>query len=258
MVVMAYYSDGSEVQLKENEYTYSPTTELTKDIDTITITYTDTGFTANAYLDITVGDAPNLVSIEVETPPNKTTYRLGELFNPSGMIVRAYYDDGSNKPTKGYIYSPAGALTENDTTITITYTRNGIVASDTLAINIIYLTGIEITNPPTYTEYYEGNNFNKYGMVVEAQYSDGSSLVLEETAYTVTPSVLVDRDEYVVISYTEQGITKTANQPVTVSYYPYDYTNSTVISESGTYTLADIGATHRNIRIIVISGGSGG
>lgn len=258
MVITAYYSNGNAVIVPEGEYSYSPNTELSKNDTTITITYTDTGITANAYLDITVGDAPNLVSIEIETPPSKTTYKLGEFFDTTGMVVRAYYDDNTNRPVKGYIYSPAGALTENDTTITITYTRNGIVANDTLAINIIYLTSIEITTPPTYTEYYEGNSFNKFGMVVQANYSDGSSVNLEETAYTVIPTVLVDSDEFVTISYSEQGIVKTATQPISVSYYPYDYTNSIVISESGTYTLADIGATHRNIRIIAIGGGTGG
>ena len=258
MVITAYYSDGSSKIVPDGEYTYYPNGELTKQDETITITYTDTGVTVQAYQDITVGDAPNLVSISITQQPDKTSYKLGQFFDTTGMVVTAYFDNGTSKPVNGYTYSPAGALGMGDTTITVTYIKNGIQATDSLTIEIVYLTSIAITTPPTYTEYYEGNNFNKYGMVVTAYYSNNTSAVLDENAYTVTPTSLVCADTQVTISYTEQGITKTAIQAITVTYYPYDYTNSMVISDSGTYHLSDLGATHRNIRVIAISGGNGG
>ena len=62
----------------------------------------------------------------------------------------------------------------------------------------------------------------------------------------------------VTISYTENGVTATTTQAVKVNYYPYDFTKSKVISQSGTYSLNDFGATHRNFRVIAISGGQGG
>ena len=258
MVITAYYSDGSSKIVPDGEYTYYPNGELTKQDETITITYTDTGITVQAYQDITVGDAPNLVSISITQQPDKTSYKLGQFFDTTGMVVTAYFDNGTSKPVNGYTYSPAGALGMGDTTITVTYIKNGIQATDSLTIEIVYLTSIAITTPPTYTEYYEGNNFNKYGMVVTAYYSNNTSAVLDENAYTVTPTSLVCADTQVTISYTEQGITATTTQAITVTYYPYDYTNSVVISSSGTYTLSGIGATHKNIRVVCLQGGTGG
>ena len=256
MVVTAYYSDGSSKVV--SNYTYSPTSALTKNDTTITVSYTDTGVTAKAYVDIVVGDAPNLTSIAITTPPTKTVYKIGEYFNTTGMVVTAYFDNDTSKPVSGYTYSPTSALTQNSTTITVSYTRRGITKTATQAITMKYLTKIEVTTPPTYTAYYEDNNFNKAGMVVTATYSTGETRNLNEAEYTVSPTTLKIGDTQVTISYTETGITKTTTQAITVTYYPYDFTKSAVISESSTVTLESLGASHRNFRVICISGGQGG
>ena len=256
MVVTAYYSDGSSKVV--SNYTYSPTSALTKNDTTITVSYTDTGVTAKAYVDIVVGDAPNLTSIAITTPPTKTVYKIGEYFNTTGMVVTAYFDNDTSKAVSGYTYSPTTALTQDSTTITVSYTRRGITKTATQAITMKYLTKIEITAPPTYTAYYEDNNFNKAGMVVTATYSTGETRNLNEAEYTVSPTTLKVGDTQVTISYTETGITKTATQAITVTYYPYDFTKSAVISENSTVTLESLGASHRNFRIICISGGQGG
>lgn len=256
MVVTAYYSDGSNKVV--NNYTYSPTSALTKNDTTITITFTDTGITCTAYVDIVVGDAPNLTSIAITTPPTKTTYKIGEYFDATGMVVTAYFDNNTAKAVNGYTYTPTGTLTQSSTTITVSYSRRGITKTATQAITMKYLTKIEVTTPPTYTAYYEDNNFNKAGMVVKATYSNGDTKVLQDAEYTVTPTTLKCGDTQVTISYTETGITKTTTQAITVTYYPYDFTKSIVISQAGTYHLSDIGATHRNLRIVSIGGGNGG
>ena len=256
MVVTAYYSDGSSKIV--TNYTYSPTSALTKNDTTITVSYTDTGVTAKAYVDIVVGDAPNLTSIAITTPPTKTVYKIGEYFNTTGMVVTAYFDNDTSKAVSGYTYSPTSALTQDSTTITVSYTRRGITKTATQAITMKYLTKIEVTTPPTYTAYYEDNNFNKAGMVVTATYSNGDTRNLNEAEYIVSPTTLKVGDTQVTISYTETGITKTTTQAITVTYYPYDFTKSAVISESSTVTLESLGASHRNFRAICISGGQGG
>lgn len=136
--------------------------------------------------------------------------------------------------------------------------NKGITKTATQAITVVYLTSIVVSHPPTYTEYYEGNSFNKAGMVITAIYSNNNTKVLADTDYTVTPEVLMMKMTSVTISYTEDGVTATTTQAVKVNYYPYDFTKSIVISQSGTYNLKDIGATHRNFRVIAISGGQGG
>ena len=255
MVVHAFYSDGTSHEI--SNYTYSPHVVSSASDTEVTITYTEDGITKTAIQDITVGNTPNLVSIAVSTPPTKVTYKAGEYFDPSGMVVTATFDNGTTKNISGYTYSPTGTLQQGDSVITISYTKKGITKTTTQDITVVYLTSIAITNPPTYTSYYDDEIFNTAGMEVTAYYSDSTSAVI--TTYSVSPSgALPYGTTSVIISYSEGGITKTTTQDVTVSIRTYDYTNSTVITSGGTYNLSGLGATHRNIRVICIGGGTGG
>lgn len=77
------------------------------------------------------------------------------------------------------------------------------------------LSNIEITKAPNKTEYTEGENFDKTGMTVTAIYSDGTTN--EVTNYTCSPEENVGKeDKKVTISYTEDGVTKTAEIEITV------------------------------------------
>lgn len=255
MVVHAFYSDGTSHEI--TNYTYSPHVVNSASDTEVTITYTEDGITKTAIQDITVGNTPNLVSIAVSTPPTKVIYKAGEYFDPSGMVVTATFDNGTTKTVSGYTYSPTGTLQQDDSVITISYTKKGITKTTTQNITVVYLTSIAITNPPTYTSYYDDEIFNTAGMEVTANYSDSTSAVI--TTYSISPSgALPYGTTSVTISYSEGGITKTTTQDVTVSIRTYDYTNSTVLTSGGTYTLSGIGATHRNIRVICIGGGTGG
>lgn len=255
MVVHAFYSDGTSREV--SNYTYSPHVVSSASDTEVTITYTEDGITKTAIQDITVGNTPNLVSIAVSTPPTKVIYKAGEYFDPSGMVVTATFDNGTTKTVSGYTYSPTGTLQQDDSVITISYTKKGITKTTTQNITVVYLTSIAITNPPTYTSYYDDEIFNTAGMEVTAYYSDSTSAVI--TTYSISPSgALPYGTTSVTISYSEGGITKTTTQDVTVSIRTYDYTNSTVITSGGTYNLSGLGATHRNIRVICIGGGTGG
>lgn len=77
------------------------------------------------------------------------------------------------------------------------------------------LTQIYIQNQPTKTEYVEGEDFDRTGMMVVAQYSDGSTQ--EITNYTIIGvDNLTVNTTTVTIQYTEDGVTKTVTQPITV------------------------------------------
>ena len=255
MVVYAFYSDGTSHEI--SNYTYSPHVVSSASDTEVTITYTEDGITKTAIQDITVGNTPNLVSIAVSTPPTKVIYKAGEYFDPSGMVVTATFDNGTTKNVSGYTYSPTRTLQQDDSVITISYTKKGITKTTTQNITVVYLTSIAITNPPTYTSYYDDEIFNTAGMEVTAYYSDSTSAVI--TTYSVSPSgTLPYGTTSVTISYSEGGITKTTTQNVSVSIRTYDYTNSTVITSGGTYNLSGLGATHRNIRVVCIGGGTGG
>ena len=79
----------------------------------------------------------------------------------------------------------------------------------------IKLASISITTPPAKTTYTAGETFDPAGMVVEATYSNGAKAVA--TGYSYTPSTaLTDGTTAVTIQYTEGGVTKTAEQAITV------------------------------------------
>ena len=79
----------------------------------------------------------------------------------------------------------------------------------------IKLTGISITTPPTKTTYTKGETFDHAGMVVTATYSNGATLAC--TGYSYEPNTpLDDGTTKVTIRYTEGGVTKTAEQAITV------------------------------------------
>ena len=77
------------------------------------------------------------------------------------------------------------------------------------------LTEIYIQNQPTKTEYTEGEDFDKTGMTVMARYSDGSTQ--EVTNYTIIGgnNLTVDTTN-VTIQYTEDDVTRTVRQVITV------------------------------------------
>ena len=79
----------------------------------------------------------------------------------------------------------------------------------------IKLASISITTPPTKTTYTKGETFDPAGMVVTATYSNGATLAC--TGYSYEPNTpLVDGITKITIRYTEGGVTKTAEQAITV------------------------------------------
>lgn len=159
-----------------------------------------------------------LAEISITTVPNKTEYIEGQTFDKAGMVVTARYNDGTSKTVTNYTVTPNGALTTSNNKVIISYTENGVTKTVDQAITVVakQLTGIEITTTPTKTSYIEGQTFDKAGIVVTATYNDGSSR--EVTNYTINPSgALTTSDNKVTISYTENGVTKTAEQTITVT-----------------------------------------
>ena len=147
MKVTATYSDGTTKEIRN--YAYIPAGELKTTDKTITVSYTENEVTKTATQEITVvakgnsGDEPGgetekakLDSIEIKEAPTKTVYTEGEKFNKTGMKVIAKYSDGTTKEIKNYAYTPAGELTKKDTTITVSYTENGVTKTDTQKIKI--------------------------------------------------------------------------------------------------------------------------
>lgn len=81
--------------------------------------------------------------------------------------------------------------------------------------SVTSLASISVTTPPTKTVYSALESFDATGMVVTATYSNGTTLIV--SGYTVAPDPLTVGTTEVTITYTEDGVSKTATQAVTVS-----------------------------------------
>ena len=78
------------------------------------------------------------------------------------------------------------------------------------------LQSVSIAVPPAKTAYTEGESFDPAGMKVMAQWSDGSETdITQEASYPAEPLALGTVG--ITVSYTFEGVTKTAEQPIQVA-----------------------------------------
>ena len=212
MVVTATFADDTTENVT-NDCTFSPTS-ISKDTTAITVNYQRAGIQKTTSVPVTVRV---LSSIEITTPPTKTAYKYGEIFDPTGMVVTAHYTDGQSRTVTGYAFSPNTALGMSNTTITISYTEGDVTKTDTQTITVAkVLDHIAVTTPPSRTSYFSGENFSTAGMVVTAYYTDDSSAAV--SGYTYSPTgALAAGNNTITISYSEGGVTKTTTQAITVT-----------------------------------------
>ena len=225
MVVTAYYDNGTSNPV--TDYTITPEI-LSLGTTYVTITYggryTKLNITVNSMTPI----IPGLISIVVTTPPGKTVYAEGQTFLTDGMVVTATFDDGNVEQVTGYIYSPMTPLTISDKAITISYGGKSTTVNITVnsATGLPVLMNIEVTTPPAKTVYIEGQIFLTDGMVVTANFNDGSSEPV--TNYIYAPMVeLTTEDTFITIAYsgkyTTTDITVNPKGSFSTDYFSKDF-----------------------------------
>lgn len=154
--------------------------------------------------------------IAVTTQPTKTTYFIGEAFDPTGMVVTATFaDDTTADVTEDCIFSPE-TMAAGTQSVTITYVRAGVTKTATVAVAVRTLDHIAVTTPPSKTAYKYGETFQPAGMVVTAYYTDETSRAV--TGYTYSPTgALAMNNTTITISYSEGSVTKQTTQAITVA-----------------------------------------
>ena len=95
-----------------------------------------------------------LSAIAVTTVPTTISYVEGQNFDKTGMRVTAIYDDGTTKEVTNYTVIDGNNLSVGKTSVTISYTENGITKTTTQEINVTEKLQIDINE---YTEKKEGN-----------------------------------------------------------------------------------------------------
>ena len=159
--------------------------------------------------------SPKMESLTIATPPNKTVYKSGETFDPTGMVVVANYGEGLMANVTGYTVSPS-VLTDGVSEVVITYTEGRITKTATVAVTVKkVLVSIAITTQPTKTVYQYQESLDPAGMVVTATFSDGSTEAVTDYTYPTTNFSTLGR-QVMKLEYTYEGVTKSTDLVVTV------------------------------------------
>jgi len=194
-------------------------------------TYTQSGYNAISLYKLSasasdyVTNISPLSSIAITTAPTKTVYKKGQMLNLANMVVTATYENSRTRAVTNYTVNPSTttALATTDVSFTVSYTEGEITRTDYQEIHVYELSGIAITTP-TKTTYNAGETFDPAGMTVTATWGGSALDKIAETvdSYTYSPNTAFvnetdeDINVDVTISYTHEGVTKTATQVVTV------------------------------------------
>lgn len=193
---------------------------LPENTGTWEVTATLNGHTASAVVEVTGAMQYNVdlvitSSVAVTHAPTKTTYNVGETFDPTGLVVTATYADGATEDvTDGCTFSPT-VMAASTTAVTIKYQRAGVTVTTTQAVTVLEMSSISVKTAPNKTAYYIGESFDATGMVIEATMSNGTKKTV--TGYTCSPTTMAANTTAVTVSYSEGGVTKTTTTPVTVT-----------------------------------------
>lgn len=195
--VKAVYSDGSEESVKDT-FSGDKAVIITKDsagsvTNELSYTTEEYGFYAGETksCEITVNFTDKSVTgiqvLNKESDSINTKYYEGDTFNPTGVEIKLYYNNGTesdpiteNYSNYGISFYPA-TLTKDTTKVTVSVGE----FSDTIDVTVepVVVTGIKITkiNKGTYVD---GESFSKDDIVVTAYYNNETN---EETKdYTVS------------------------------------------------------------------------
>lgn len=167
------------------------------------------------------------LAIRVTTPPTKVSYYDGDALDLSGIVVSLVGSNGSLiDVTSACTFSPTNraSLSTSDTSVSITYHYEkddvDFTASQDIIVSEIRAVSLEVTTPPTKTEYYVGDALDLSGMVVTATYNNGTTAdVTAHCRYSPADGDTLDSDTInkVYINYTGTGVALIAIQHITVS-----------------------------------------
>jgi len=215
LIVKALYSDETEAVLSPKDYIVTGFDSSKIGETTVTIHYNGTS------VQITLDIVPlSITSLSVKYYPAKTTYYLGDTFDPEGLVLVADYNNGFlTKELTNDLYTIAidnKLVTEQDSyqfiksgeyLVTLTAAEEASVTTTfKVEVEDATLSKLEIKNKPKQTVYYIGDSLKLEGLVLYAHYDDGSEVRLMNNEYTVsTLDTSLPGDK--IITVTHKGIT---------------------------------------------------
>ena len=193
IVVKAHYEGGTAMDVT-SDCVFSPADGSVLDTlgdQTVSVSFTDNGKTVTTSFDVSV-IVLELTEISVTTMPIKTKYIQNESLDFNGIVVTAFYNNGTKanvapdctyEPTNGTILSELGVQT-----IDVSYAENGVTKTTSFSVNVAIF-GIDEIRVTRFGDraYRQGETLDISRITVKAFYSDGTEeIITNECTYTPT------------------------------------------------------------------------
>ncbi len=166
------------------------------------------------YLDKTVEqpisvEKDTVTELRIKNPATTLTYKEGQSFDKTGLIIEAVYKSGAVKTISDYEILDGNNLRGTQTKVTISYEGKTVDLAITITPNP--LLNIIVSKQPDKTNYVVGQNFDPTGMVITGNYQDGNSYEIIDFIVENGTNLTINQSS-VTISF--DG--KTTTQPITV------------------------------------------
>lgn len=119
MIATITYDDGHTKEV--TNYT-CPTTPLVKGATSVPVYYVESGVSVSTNVAISI--IVRCTGISISKYPNDLEYIEGQIFNPTGMIIAASFNDETVKAVTNYTYDTT-PLTVGTNSVAITYVEDG-------------------------------------------------------------------------------------------------------------------------------------
>ena len=226
LIVIAHYDNNEEYQIADFVVDTNDVDPTCPDTYTIWVSYTENDVTVSTSYTMTVlPQLSELESISLSGSYQKLFY-LGDYFNYEGLIVNANYSDGTTNQVTNFTIDIPDMNSTGTKVVTVSYTEGEVTQTATYKIKVraplvpsLYLLESITLEGKYKTNFKAGSEFSYDGLVVIAHYSGKKEdQVVEKFDVDYSRVNMRRPGEYpVVVSYTENGITKTATYTVNVA-----------------------------------------
>lgn len=186
--------------------------KLTVGEKVITVTYTEgeTKLTTTWSVKVYTKFVTELVLV---SKPAKLSYVEGQRFESAGISVKAVYRDGSKEDVTANVSYSKTTLSVDDEFVVVSYGERAVKVEVTVVAKT--LTSLTVKQAPEKTVYVAGEKFDATGLVLTAEYNDGTSFDAT-SQFSFEDRALTLEDTFVVVTYKDYADV-TANVPVQVN-----------------------------------------
>lgn len=188
---------------------------------------------------------PHATKLELVTAPNKTEYMEGDIFDPTGIKVKAYWSHGIDEElNKNDIQYDKTPLKEGDKKVTITY--EGLTLDVAIKVIVVNVKSIKIEYKGE-KSFPFGSKVTNNGLKVIAVFEDNTEKEIQTYTLTINSKDVTKEMTGEGLSNLAKGsYTETVTYKGKTGTYNFDIFNGYIIEAEDIYNKADIPANATN------------